>query len=188
MLVVVLKAWVTETKETPCLSNRSTNFAKSVSPAPSARFAQLAGPPQSLGTTPPGAAPYPRPGPLAGIRVLDFSWALVGSITTKILGDLGCYIDGDLSSVEHERFRNAVRVEPPPLTREERGAWLATLDDVVLASDGYIPFRDNIDQAARHGVRFIADPGGSARSDEVGIAARENGIVLVSTGIRLFHH
>src|SRR5208282_5250831 len=31
----------------------------------------------------------PRPGPLAGIRVLDFSWALVGSITTKILGDLG---------------------------------------------------------------------------------------------------
>lgn len=30
-----------------------------------------------------------RPGPLAGVRVLDFSWALVGSITTKILGDLG---------------------------------------------------------------------------------------------------
>jgi crotonobetainyl-CoA:carnitine CoA-transferase CaiB-like acyl-CoA transferase len=31
-----------------------------------------------------------RPGPLAGVRVLDFSWALVGSITTKVLGDLGC--------------------------------------------------------------------------------------------------
>jgi crotonobetainyl-CoA:carnitine CoA-transferase CaiB-like acyl-CoA transferase len=30
-----------------------------------------------------------RSGPLAGLRVLDFSWALVGSITTKILGDLG---------------------------------------------------------------------------------------------------
>ena len=36
--------------------------------------------------TPP---PTARPGPLAGVRVLDFSWALVGSITTKILGDLG---------------------------------------------------------------------------------------------------
>ncbi|WP_116809645.1 CaiB/BaiF CoA-transferase family protein [Steroidobacter cummioxidans] len=31
-----------------------------------------------------------RPGPLSGLRVLDFSWALVGSITTKVLGDLGC--------------------------------------------------------------------------------------------------
>lgn len=28
-------------------------------------------------------------GPLAGVRVLDFSWALVGSVTTKTLGDLG---------------------------------------------------------------------------------------------------
>ena len=33
-----------------------------------------------------------RPGPLRGLRVLDFSWALVGSITTKVLGDLGCDI------------------------------------------------------------------------------------------------
>lgn len=33
-----------------------------------------------------------RPGPLKGLRVLDFSWALVGSITTKVLGDLGCDI------------------------------------------------------------------------------------------------
>ena len=31
-------------------------------------------------------------GPLAGMRVLDFSWALVGSITTKTLGDLGCEV------------------------------------------------------------------------------------------------
>jgi len=33
-----------------------------------------------------------RPGPLSGVRVLDFSWALVGSISTKILGDLGCEV------------------------------------------------------------------------------------------------
>ena len=33
-----------------------------------------------------------RPGPLAGVRVLDFSWALVGSITTKVLGDLGAEV------------------------------------------------------------------------------------------------
>ncbi len=33
-----------------------------------------------------------RPGPLAGVRVLDFAWALVGSITTKMLGDLGATV------------------------------------------------------------------------------------------------
>jgi len=42
---------------------------------------------------PPGAAcRTQRPGPLSGVRVLDFSWALVGSITTKILGDLGAEV------------------------------------------------------------------------------------------------
>jgi crotonobetainyl-CoA:carnitine CoA-transferase CaiB-like acyl-CoA transferase len=40
-------------------------------------------------TPPPDEAASARSGPLAGVRVLDFSWALVGSITTKILGDLG---------------------------------------------------------------------------------------------------
>jgi crotonobetainyl-CoA:carnitine CoA-transferase CaiB-like acyl-CoA transferase len=42
--------------------------------------------------TPPPARSAARPGPLAGIRVLDFSWALVGSITTKVLGDLGAEV------------------------------------------------------------------------------------------------
>jgi crotonobetainyl-CoA:carnitine CoA-transferase CaiB-like acyl-CoA transferase len=37
-------------------------------------------------------APDARPGPLSGVRVLDFSWALVGSITTKVLGDLGAEV------------------------------------------------------------------------------------------------
>jgi crotonobetainyl-CoA:carnitine CoA-transferase CaiB-like acyl-CoA transferase len=45
----------------------------------------------------PPAEPVPprsgsRPGPLSGVRVLDFSWALVGSITTKTLGDLGAEV------------------------------------------------------------------------------------------------
>ena len=53
------------------------------------RFARLrSGPPQAQRAFAPQRAAQPR-GPLSGIRVLDFSWALVGSITTKILGDLG---------------------------------------------------------------------------------------------------
>jgi phosphoribosylaminoimidazolecarboxamide formyltransferase/IMP cyclohydrolase len=59
---------------------------------------------------------------------------------------------------------------------------------VSLVSDGFIPFRDNVDHAQRHGVRFIAEPGGSTRDDEVEAACREYGIALVHTKLRLFHH
>jgi crotonobetainyl-CoA:carnitine CoA-transferase CaiB-like acyl-CoA transferase len=55
-----------------------------------ARFARLVGGPSTAGAAAkqqPQAAS--RGGPLAGVRILDFSWALVGSITTKVLGDLG---------------------------------------------------------------------------------------------------
>jgi phosphoribosylaminoimidazolecarboxamide formyltransferase/IMP cyclohydrolase len=78
--------------------------------------------------------------------------------------------------------------EPLGFGEAERAAWLATLDGVSFASDGALPFRDNVDHARRHGVRFIAEPGGSIRSGEVEQACREHGITLVRTGIRLFHH
>ncbi len=93
-----------------------------------------------------------------------------------------------MTSSEQPRFTDATRRHAPPLTDDERNQWLATLDGVSLASDGYIPFRDNIDEAARHGVRFLADPGGSVRDDEVESAAMEHGITLLATGMRLFHH
>lgn len=52
----------------------------------------------------------------------------------------------------------------------------------------YIPFRDNVDHAARHGVAYIADQGGSARNQEVEAACVEHGVILTSTAIRLFRH
>ncbi|HEY4453272.1 MAG TPA: 5-aminoimidazole-4-carboxamide ribonucleotide transformylase [Pseudonocardiaceae bacterium] len=71
---------------------------------------------------------------------------------------------------------------------EERAAWLAELDGVSFVSDGALPFADNVEHARRHGVRYIAEPGGSIRSGEVEDACRAHGITLVRTGIRLFHH
>lgn len=67
-------------------------------------------------------------------------------------------------------------------------SWTSGLDGVALVSDGYIPFRDNIDQASRHGVRYIAEPGGSARNHEVETACREHGIQHIRTRVRLFRH
>ena len=99
------------------------------------------------------------------------------------------YIEGDLTPGEQADFAQAVVDEPPePLVPAERADWLAGLDGVSMASDGFIPFRDNVDHAARHGVSFIAQPGGSSRDAEVAEACREHGIAMVHTGIRLFHH
>ncbi|MDE0419524.1 MAG: phosphoribosylaminoimidazolecarboxamide formyltransferase [Gammaproteobacteria bacterium] len=98
------------------------------------------------------------------------------------------YIEGDLTPGEQAEFAEAT-VEPgAPLGAAERASWIAGLDGVALASDGFIPFRDNIDHAARHGVSCIAQPGGSARDAEVADACREHGIAMVHTGLRLFHH
>jgi phosphoribosylaminoimidazolecarboxamide formyltransferase/IMP cyclohydrolase len=98
------------------------------------------------------------------------------------------FIEADMNQAELDRFRSALATDAAALSVDERHRWLDQLDGVALASDGYIPFRDNIDQAARHGVRYIADPGGSNRNDEVERACAEHNITLTTTGIRLFRH
>ena len=74
------------------------------------------------------------------------------------------------------------------LTKEEKHAWLDNLTGVSLGSDAYFPFRDSIDRASRSGVKYIAEPGGSNRDEEVIAAANEYGMAMAFTGIRLFHH
>jgi phosphoribosylaminoimidazolecarboxamide formyltransferase/IMP cyclohydrolase len=72
-------------------------------------------------------------------------------------------------------------------------AWQAAefglaLDDAVMASDAFFPFRDNVDLAAEHGIRAIIQPGGSRRDAEVIEAADEHGIAMVFAGRRHFRH
>jgi AICAR transformylase/IMP cyclohydrolase PurH len=98
------------------------------------------------------------------------------------------FIEGDLTRAEEAALADALDKPSEPFSDDERRAWLEKLDGVALVHDGLVPFRDNIDHAARHGVRFIAQPGGSTRDAEVEEACREYGITLVHTGVRLFHH
>ena len=72
-----------------------------------------------------------------------------------------------------------------PTWREE---WLTALSGVTLTSDGFLPFRDNVEYAAAAGVTTIVEPGGSARTGEVAASAGALGIAHVQTGLRLFHH
>ncbi|MFF2779114.1 phosphoribosylaminoimidazolecarboxamide formyltransferase [Streptomyces sp. NPDC058052] len=96
--------------------------------------------------------------------------------------------EGDLTADERARLRSAVTTDPGDLGPDARAAWLAGLTGVSFASDGALPFRDNVDHAHRHGVTAIAEPGGSIRSAEVEDACRELGVTLARTGLRLFHH
>ena len=98
------------------------------------------------------------------------------------------YIEGDLTRFEEQALAEVLEGPLDLLGDGERREWLAGLDGVCLVSDGFIPFRDNIDHASRHGVRFIAQPGGSTRDKEVEEACREYGISMVHTKLRLFHH
>ena len=98
------------------------------------------------------------------------------------------YIEGDLTDGEREALRIALDAPFEPLTPGEKAEWLSRVDGVSLVSDGFIPFRDNVDHAARHGVRYLAQPGGSSRDAEIEAACREYGIAMVHTGLRLFHH
>ncbi len=78
--------------------------------------------------------------------------------------------------------------KPEALTREEKRAWLDKMTDVSLGSDAFFPFGDNVERAHRSGVKYIAQPGGSIRDDNVIEACNKYGIAMCFTGIRLFHH
>ncbi|HEX6449378.1 MAG TPA: phosphoribosylaminoimidazolecarboxamide formyltransferase [Trebonia sp.] len=97
-------------------------------------------------------------------------------------------IEGDLTAGEREALREVLTTPAAELTSDQRREWLERRTGVAFASDGYLPFRDNVDHAHRHGVTYIAEPGGSVNSGEVADACREYGITLARTGLRLFHH
>lgn len=78
--------------------------------------------------------------------------------------------------------------KPAPFTREEKDAYLKTISGITLASDAFFPFSDNIERAAKSGVKYVAEPGGSVRDDLVIDAANKHGMVMAFTGMRLFHH
>ena len=98
------------------------------------------------------------------------------------------YVEGDLTAQEQNMLNDALEMPADALEIDEKKAWLSTLNEVAFVSDAFIPFRDNIDHAIRHGVKYIAHTGGSLRDVLVNEAADEYGMIMIHTGIRLFHH
>ncbi len=85
-------------------------------------------------------------------------------------------------------WENIFKEKPAVFTREEKRAWLDKLTDVSLGSDAFFPFGDNIERAHKSGVKYIAQPGGSVRDDNVIHTCNKYNMVMSFTGLRLFHH
>ncbi len=77
---------------------------------------------------------------------------------------------------------------PEAFTKEEKRAYLDGISGVSLGSDAFFPFGDNIERAKKSGVTYIAEPGGSVRDDSVIETCDKHNMVMVFTGMRLFHH
>ena len=86
------------------------------------------------------------------------------------------------------KWQNIFKVKPEVFTAEEKRAWLDKMEDVALGSDAFFPFGDNIERAKKSGVKYIAQPGGSVRDDNVIETCNKYGMAMAFTGIRLFHH
>lgn len=121
-------------------------------------------------------------------KVLSLQFAEgVGRPEKNNLIDL--YLSDDYEEILAEgEWQKNFTVRPEPFTREEKKAYLATVTGVSLGSDAFFPFSDNIERAAASGVKYVAEPGGSVRDDLVIEAANRHNMVMVFTGMRLFHH
>ncbi|MBR1751049.1 MAG: phosphoribosylaminoimidazolecarboxamide formyltransferase [Ruminococcus sp.] len=99
------------------------------------------------------------------------------------------YISDEYEDVLRDgEWQRLFKVKPEVLTKEEKEEWLARNTDVALGSDAFFPFGDNIERAKKSGVKYIAEPGGSIRDDNVIDTCNKYGMAMAFTGMRLFHH
>ncbi|KAI3624114.1 bifunctional phosphoribosylaminoimidazolecarboxamide formyltransferase/IMP cyclohydrolase [Malassezia furfur] len=121
-------------------------------------------------------------------RVLDLPFKK-GTKRPEKSNAIDLFVEGTpLSGKERAEWEQLFATVPEPLSAEEREKHAAELKDVVVASDAFFPFPDNVHRAARSGATYIAAPGGSVMDDACVVAANEHNMVVARTNVRLFHH
>ena len=98
------------------------------------------------------------------------------------------YIQGDFSDIEYNYWKEFFAEIPSNLSEESKDNYLSNFNEVSMASDAFFPFRDNIDFAAKYGVKYILQPGGSVADKGVIEACDQYGIMMSFSGNRLFYH
>jgi phosphoribosylaminoimidazolecarboxamide formyltransferase / IMP cyclohydrolase len=98
------------------------------------------------------------------------------------------FLRDDLTPAEDSVWSENFAVVPERLSATDKRHWLERLRGVALASDAFIPFRDNIDRAHASGVEHVSQPGGAQRDADVIAACDEYNMAMAFSGLRLFHH
>ncbi len=113
---------------------------------------------------------------------LRFAWAAAGSVKSNAIllarGEQAIGIGAGQMS----------RIDAVFLAIHKARQQHHATEGAALASDGFFPFPDGVEEAARAGVKAIIQPGGSVRDAEVIAAANRYGIAMVLTGKRMFRH
>ncbi len=113
---------------------------------------------------------------------LRFAWAAVASIKSNAI-----ILVRDEQSIGIGAGQMS-RVDAVFLAIHKARQQQHRIEGTSLASDGFFPFPDGVEEAARAGVSAIIQPGGSVRDAEVVAAANRSGIAMVMTGRRMFRH
>jgi phosphoribosylaminoimidazolecarboxamide formyltransferase/IMP cyclohydrolase len=113
------------------------------------------------------------------LKALAFGWKVVKHVKSN--------------AIVYARAGQTVSVGAGQMSRVDSvkvGAMKALLPlaGTILASDAFFPFPDGIEEAAKHGITAVIQPGGSVRDAEVIAAADRLGLAMVFTGIRHFRH
>ncbi|HBH21657.1 MAG TPA: bifunctional phosphoribosylaminoimidazolecarboxamide formyltransferase/inosine monophosphate cyclohydrolase, partial [Rikenellaceae bacterium] len=115
------------------------------------------------------------------MKDLDFGWKIVKHVKSNAIAVVkGCRTVG-VGAGQTNRVGSAEIA-----LNEARNAGVT--EDLVLASDGFLPFDDTVALAARYGVTAIVQPGGSIRDADAIAKADELGITMIFTGVRHFKH
>jgi phosphoribosylaminoimidazolecarboxamide formyltransferase / IMP cyclohydrolase len=112
-------------------------------------------------------------------RALEFAWKVCKHVKSN--------------AIVYARDGQSISVGAGQMSRVDSvkvGAMKAILplQGTVLASDAFFPFPDGVEEAAKHGITAVIQPGGSVRDDDVIAAANKLGLAMVFTGVRHFRH
>ena len=98
------------------------------------------------------------------------------------------FLQPGVTEAEKANWKYVFTRIPEQFSAQEKRDWLDTLKGVTLGSDAFFPFRDSIDRAVQTGTRYVVQPGGSTRDEDIIAACDEYGMTMVFSGVRLFHH
>lgn len=119
------------------------------------------------------------------VRALRFK---KGVKRSERINAIDLFLQEEATPTELRAWEQNFAEVPQRLNAEEKRSWLDRLEGVALSSDAFFPFRDNLDRACRSGVKYVVQAGGSIQDAEVVAAADEYEMVMIHSGVRLFHH